>query len=128
MAMSDSEYARIVEELQQSKAHLPGRLSEEWQGIGRGNTLSFLASLRSHILGKNGYRTTGGSYDAKLARAEALKARCDALSLWQFVPELREAAHAVAMRLWKQDSSPEACDRGLAEIAAALDIAEKSPR
>jgi hypothetical protein len=128
MAMSDSDYLRVVEELKASKAHLPGRGSEEWQRIGRCNVQSFISSIHSQILRMNGYRQTGGPHDATVARAEALKARCEALTLWQFVRELQEAAHSVAMRIWKQDSSPEACDRGLAEIDVAMSIAEKSPR
>jgi hypothetical protein len=126
--MSDLEYAKVVEELQQSKAHVPGRAGEEWQRIARLNTLGFLDGIRSIVFRKNGYRVTGGAYDATLKRAEALGLRCKGLSLWQFIPALQDASHAAAMSISKKDDSVLACDRGLAEIDVAMATAERSPR
>ena len=103
-------------------------MGEEWQRIGRVNTLGFVDSIRSMVLSKNNYQIPRGAYDATLRRAEALDERCKKLTLWQFTQELQNTTHAVAMSIWKQDDSVGACDRGIAEIDVAMCEAERSPK
>jgi hypothetical protein len=129
MSMSDAEYQRVVEELKNSKAHLPGREYDWLRGMERINACAAVDLIARTANRWNGFSDHAPAYQGVIVRATALASRIRHMSIWHANDDLQTIAHKYAMALGKAETPPPpaAFDRALAEIQATVELAERRP-
>lgn len=126
MAMSDAEYARVVEDLKQSKQRGDGDYDMRLMYV---NASYFVWGVHATALHASRAAGNPDAFKATVDRAEALHTRYRNLPKSQ----MTEALHDVAWKHGKlgvltDASSPEAFDRAIAAIDAELQLAERRRR
>jgi hypothetical protein len=121
MSMSDSEYARVVEELKASKTRLQGSAAEH---ATRNATWwsAFCLESRVMLADRPGAERP---YAAARQRAKAVQERIRALAPWQVSDELANRTWQIAKDELGDSSTPADYDRALAELQALIEICER---
>ena len=126
--MTDEEYARIVEELKASKRGERGQdvgaLQEAQYRLQRLNAYDAAHLIGSIALHANGFRREG-PFASAVIRARGLAQRIHTLTPWKVDADLQDVAVSQCKKLnGLTEPRPEDFDYGLAQIQAAVELAE----